>query len=226
MERSFLERVQLLNRLISNVEIPWTTLTEQHRMVPLLRQLTSEVFYNGILKDSIAVLTRDYPVYWNAVAETFNTLAKTPLIWRSHKCLETKSGTSYFNVDEIRGIITDLKQLITCDVNPNDIAVCTMYEAQREFLVKEINQLGEEFHGIECRNVDGYQGREKNFILLSLVRSNEDNLMGFTVDSNRLNVAFSRAKFALFLYGNKTMLQQTNKQVMKNLYKFLVKLEK
>jgi superfamily I DNA and/or RNA helicase len=58
--------------------------------------------------------------------------------------------------------------------------------------------------------VDNYQGEENNIILLSLVRSNMRNQIGFLKNENRVCVALSRAKHGMFIIGNMTALQTAN----------------
>ena len=53
---------------------------------------------------------------------------------------------------------------------------------------------------IEVNTVDGYQGREKNIILISCVRTGKKGI-GFLSDARRLNVALTRAKYAVFVLG-------------------------
>ena len=60
--------------------------------------------------------------------------------------------------------------------------------------------------GVEVRTVDGFQGREKDIILISLVRANNENEIGFLVNPQRMNVLLTRAKYAMIVFGNKQTL--------------------
>ena len=65
----------------------------------------------------------------------------------------------------------------------------------------------ERYHGLEIKTVDGYQGRERDVIVLSAVRANDAGEMGFLTDRRRLNVAITRARRGLILLGHPRTLR-------------------
>ncbi|TWU76835.1 hypothetical protein ED733_005976 [Metarhizium rileyi] len=91
-----------------------------------------------------------------------------------------------------------IEQLVDAGVRPGDIAVVTPYNAQLGVLAP----LKEKFPGIELGSVDGFQGREKEAVIVSLVRSNPEGEVGFLGEKRRLNVAMTRPKRSLTVIGD------------------------
>lgn len=110
---------------------------------------------------------------------------------------QNEGSFSYFNVAEIQVVSDLILKLTACRVFPEDIGVISTYDAQVQALKNKLHG-----SGVEVKSVDGFQGREKEVILVSLVRSNEENEIGFLKDYRRLNVALTRAKRKLIVMGN------------------------
>merc|ERR1712061_640809 len=84
--------------------------------------------------------------------------------------------------------------------------IVTPYAAQVRLLRRKLARAGlptaREKGGVETNSVDGYQGREKEAIVISLVRSSSSGSLGFVVDWRRANVAFTRARRGLVVIGD------------------------
>jgi regulator of nonsense transcripts 1 len=99
-------------------------------------------------------------------------------------------------------------------VVPGQIGVVTPYEGQRSYIVNYMQFNGslkkDLYKDIEVASVDAFQGREKDYIILSCVRSNEHQGIGFLNDPRRLNVALTRAKYGVVILGNPKVLSKVN----------------
>lgn len=99
-------------------------------------------------------------------------------------------------------------------VVPSQIGVVTPYEGQRSYIVNYMQFNGtlkkDLYKEIEVASVDAFQGREKDYIILSCVRSNEHQGIGFLNDPRRLNVALTRAKYGVVILGNPKVLSKVS----------------
>lgn len=124
---------------------------------------------------------------------------------------EEAQGKRIVNSSEVRIVSQLVDSLLTIGVPANEIGVMTHYRAQL-FLLKD--QL-RGYTGVEMHTTDRFQGRDKEVIVLSLVRSNEAcNIGDLLKDWRRINVAFTRAKTKLLVIGSMGTLKDSGKENM------------
>ena len=106
------------------------------------------------------------------------------------------SGTSFLNRTEVVNVEKVVTKFLSCGVNPQQIGVITPYEGQRAYCRQYMHMHGtldnSLYDSVEVASVDAFQGREKDFIILTCVRSNQRQGIGFLNDPRRLNVALTR----------------------------------
>ena len=199
----------LFERLVSLGNRP-TRLQVQYRMHPCLSQFPSNMFYEGSLQNGITELDR----FWPSIDFPWPTSASRPMtFWASLGAEElSSSGTSYLNRTEAAHCEKAISRLLNAGVLPSQVGVITPYEGQRTYLVHYLQTYGdlrpEIYAELEIASVDAFQGREKDFIILSCVRSNEHQGIGFLNDPRRLNVALTRARYGLIVLGNPRALSK------------------
>jgi ATP-dependent RNA/DNA helicase IGHMBP2 len=110
-------------------------------------------------------------------------------------------GESRLNPREAGLVARKVQALLAAGVAPGDVAVIAPYAAQ----VRRLRDLLD-VPGLEIDSVDGFQGREKEAVVLSLVRSNMENEIGFLGDVRRINVALTRARRKLLVVGDSATL--------------------
>ncbi|KAI0175619.1 DNA helicase [Hypoxylon sp. FL1284] len=126
-------------------------------------------------------------------------------------------GESKSNAMEAALVRQHVGKLVDAGVKPEDIAVVTPYNAQASWLYYVISFLGllaplkDAFPGIELGSVDGFQGREKEVVIVSLVRSNSEGEVGFLSEKRRLNVAMTRPKRCLVVVGDSETVRRGGK---------------
>lgn len=182
---SLLER-SLLERLAETTTLPM--LEVQHRMSAPIRALVREV-YGPTYTDAPSVAGAALPgapaVLWVDTAGTGAEEERDPA---------TLSTFSRVEVALVAGAVARLR---ADGVAPEAIGVVTPYSAQVARL-----RARPELAGVEVATVNAFQGREKDVIVVSFVRSNDAGELGFVADPRRLTVTLTRARRALWLIGD------------------------
>ncbi|THU84385.1 P-loop containing nucleoside triphosphate hydrolase protein [Dendrothele bispora CBS 962.96] len=108
------------------------------------------------------------------------------------------------NENEAQVVVRWVESMVNAGIKPEQIAVITPYQAQVTLLTTLLRPLyGSE---LEIGTVDGMQGREKDAVGISLVRSNDQREVGFLKEKRRLNVAMTRAKRHLCIVGDSSTI--------------------
>lgn len=115
------------------------------------------------------------------------------------------SSESRSNLGELEIVWQHINRLLRAGLQPFQIAVVTPYRAQVEVILNHLQSFTLT-EGIEVRTVDGFQGQEREAIILSMVRSNPERKVGFLADERRLNVAITRAKRHVCMIGDSVTL--------------------
>ena len=175
----------------------------QYRMNHAIMDFSSEQFYDNALvaDDSVkehvlAELPGVQDDYFTRQIVTFIDSAGAN--WDEE--LEPE-GLSKRNPQEAKMVLHQVAQLHEAGVDYGDIAVIAPYAAQVRLLRDQF-----EGQGLEIDTVDGFQGREKEVVVISLVRSNAINEIGFLSDRRRMNVALTRARRKLIVIGDSATL--------------------
>ncbi len=183
--------LSLFERLQSLAPTSMVTLLTQHRMHQQIMEIPSRVMYAGKLRAHESAAARaldDHPL---VVIDTAGRGFEE----------ETPEGSdSKCNPGEAELCATEARALLALGVPPDELAVIAPYDAQcvriRQLLNDEVER------GVEVDTVDGFQGREKDAVIVSLVRSNDRCELGFVADLRRLNVALTRARKKLIVIGD------------------------
>ncbi|GMM36036.1 ATP-dependent 5'-3' DNA helicase [Saccharomycopsis crataegensis] len=192
----------------------------QYRMNETIMEFSSRQLYQGKLVADASVkdrLLQDMP----AVDDTDDTCV--PVIWYDTQGgdfpeLEDSSGdnsalstSSKYNENEALVVLKHVEDLVNAEVAQESIGVISPYSSQVSLLKQKIHK---KYPKIEISTVDGFQGREKEVILLSLVRSNFDKKIGFLKDERRLNVAITRPKRQLCVVGDMETIGENRNQFL------------
>ncbi len=182
-------------------------LTVQHRMHELLMRFSSGAFYDGRLTAHPAVAGHtlaDLGVADTPVAAAARVLDVVDTAGTGHEELAPEGSDSKENPGEAAIVERIVRDLVEHGLAPGHIGIVSPYSAQVARLQTALADLVDQ--GLEIDSVDGFQGREKEAIVFSAVRSNADGAVGFLADERRLNVAITRARRKLVVVGDSATL--------------------
>ncbi len=117
---------------------------------------------------------------------------------------DAPADPSTWNPEQAERTAREVRRLVSRGVAPADVAVIAAYAAQARRLRALL--AAERAAGLEIRTVDGFQGREKEAVVVDLVRSNPEGELGFLADLRRMNVAITRARRFLLVIGDSATL--------------------
>ena len=196
--------VSLMERMVERWgDVVARRLNTQYRMHSQIMRFSSDEFYGSSLASADSV--RDHLLQGLPHVDS-NPLTQTAVRFfdtaGSH-CEEQAEadGDSRENPGEAELVARQVTELIESGLVPAEIAVITPYAAQARLIRGLINN-----EGVEIDTVDGFQGREKEAVVISLVRSNPKGEIGFLSDTRRMNVALTRARRKLIVFGDSATL--------------------
>lgn len=213
--------VTLMERIVKQKPEVVTLLKMQYRMNEDIMRFSSEWFYKGQVESAPEVRNRsildyDIPMLWIDTADM--------------ACREEFVGESYgrINKTEARLTIAAL-QLYFDKIGKEriieeriDVGIISPYRSQVQFLrqmIKKDAYFKPFRHLISVNTVDGFQGQERDVIMISLVRANDEGQIGFLRELRRMNVAITRAKMKLIILGDAPTM--THHPFYKKLYEYI-----
>ena len=215
----------LMERIVENKPETVTLLKMQYRMNEQIMKFSSEWFYHGMVESAPTVSHRGILDY------------DTPMMWIDTAECDGKEefvGENFGRINRAEAELTLLtlqqylekigKQRILEE--SIDVGIISPYRAQVQLLRKELRK--REFfrpyrHLLTVNTVDGFQGQERDIILISLVRSNDGGDIGFLRDLRRMNVAITRARMKLIILGSSETM--TSHPFYKKLYEYVGQLK-
>lgn len=218
----------LMERIVENQPEAVTLLKIQYRMNDAIMKFSSDWFYHGEVESHESVRHRsildwDHPIQWvdgneiqkevNAALEQQGATEDKLDIDFAEQFIGENHGR--INKAEAELVLTTLRNYIDKIGRERflserlDVGIISPYKVQTQYLRQQIRKR-EEFRPfrqvISVNTVDGFQGQERDLIFISLVRSNDNGQIGFLSDLRRMNVAMTRARMKLIIFGDKHTL--------------------
>lgn len=185
-QRIIKEKICLQNSVMLNT---------QYRMHPDISQLPNNLFYDNELIDG---------VHPNDRKISKNFILQKHLNFINFNKEEERNGTSYFNQEEITLVYRFVQSLIESGVQNSQIGVICAYGAQAQLISENFkwNSLR-----VKVSTIDSFQGSQKDYIIICTTRCGTN--LGFLNDERRMNVAITRARCLVAIFGNAETLSQS-----------------
>lgn len=193
----------------------------QYRMNDEIMRFSSEWFYGGMLQSAPEVKYRsildfDTPIEW---INTEGLDCNEEFIGKNYGRINKSEAE--LSIEQLKGYITKIGRERFLDERI-DVGMISPYKAQVQYLRRLVRN--DAFfkpyrQAITINTVDGFQGQERDVILISLVRANEEGQIGFLNDLRRMNVAITRARMKLIILGDASTL--TRHAFYKKLYTYI-----
>ena len=202
----------------SHIELLFSPRNTHTRRHPAISAFPSAAFYKGRLRDAVAPSTRPLPAGFDWPSST------TPVAFVQCDGPEEPSGpagATYQNTTEAAAAAAAVRALIEeGGARAEEVCVITPYSGQARLLKQMLvggggggdsgsgssgSTSGRQvvsLEGLEIKTVDGFQGREKEVVVFSAVRSSTEGSVGFLSDCRRLNVAITRPRRGLIVLGD------------------------
>ena len=218
----------LMERIAENKPEVVTLLKIQYRMNEEIMRFSSDWFYHGEVESAPqikyrSILEDDSPITWIDTSNEENQVTiEGDDVVSGEKCddmnfHEQFVGESFGRINKAEADLTllTLAEYLT-QVGKRrvleesiDVGIISPYRAQVQYLKRLLKKY--EFFKpyrrlISVNTVDGFQGQERDVILISLVRSNDEGQIGFLKDLRRMNVAMTRARMKLIILGDKSTM--------------------
>lgn len=213
--------ITMMQKIVERKPETVSLLKMQYRMHEDIMRFSSEFFYNGELQSAPEIKNRsildyDTPMVWYDTAGCdFNEE------YISESCGRINIPEADILMQELEKYITRIGEKRVKDERI-DFGIISPYKVQVRHLRQRVHSSGflKPFkHAITVNTIDGFQGQEKDVILLSLVRANDKGQIGFLGNLRRINVAITRARMKLFIFGDASTL--TKHPFYKQLYKYI-----
>jgi superfamily I DNA and/or RNA helicase len=208
----------VFERLVS-AGAPSVMLEQQHRMHEQIMTFPSRSMYDGKLVAAPAVAHRTL-VDLGVLPDSARALPLWLVDTAGKDWLEERTDfepggslnnlpafsfdPSTFNSGNAERVAAEARRILSRGLPPSELAIIAAYSAQARRLRDLLRE--ERAAGLEVGTVDGFQGREKEAVIVDLVRSNDSGELGFLVNTRRMNVALTRAKRFLLVVADSATL--------------------